>query len=292
MKIKCLGVLRELTNSPNRETDDALILKSVLAELESSGFAVTLASPEQFDSAYLEGYDLIIPMCEQYGRLRRLMTLSGPKPAIINHPSTVLDCYRTSMVPILSKAAQVRFPESEIRKVADGAGEPPAFDAPQGWWLKRGDVHNTCDHDVVRINDWRDMKPALADFRAREITHCVIQPHIPGDLIKFYGVGPGRWFTWFYHNAYEAQGLPFDTEDLEIAAGAAASAVGLEIFGGDAIISSGKVITIIDINSWPSFARVRGGAAPQIARHLRSRALNLASPASRRGRIASDRSSL
>ena len=94
---------------------------------------------------------------------------------------------------------------------------------------------------------------------------------MPGDLIKFYGVGPDRWFTWFHHNPSQVQGLPFGTEDLARAAAAAASVLGLEVFGGDAIVGSNKHITIIDINSWPSFAKVRGGAAPHIADHLLAR---------------------
>ena len=31
--VSCLGICRELANSPNRETDDALILKAVMEQL-------------------------------------------------------------------------------------------------------------------------------------------------------------------------------------------------------------------------------------------------------------------
>ena len=37
----------------------------------------------------------------------------------------------------------------------------------------------------------------------------------------------------------------------------AAKAVKVEVFGGDAIVTPDGKIYIIDINSWPSFARVR-----------------------------------
>ena len=269
--LSCLGVLRESQHSPNRQSDDALILQAVLAELDALSVRVKLVTPEEFDAEELSRWDLVLPMCETYGRLKRLAA-AGAKTMIINRATGVLDCYRIHMVPLLAQIPQVVFPPSEIRMVSQGAGDPPAvFSAPDGWWLKRGDVHNTCDHDVVRVDNWAHAAAVFRDFRSREITHAIVQPHIPGDLIKFYGVGPSRWSTWFYHNPDQAKGLPFDTEELAAAAAAAAAALGLEIFGGDAIVGEGKRITIIDVNSWPSFAKVRGGAAPHIARHLHGR---------------------
>jgi hypothetical protein len=98
-----------------------------------------------------------------------------------------------------------------------------------------------------------------------------VQRHTDGDLIKFYGVGPGQWFTWFYHDPSTARRLPFELEDLAAQAELAASAVRVEIFGGDAIVTPDGKIFVIDINSWPSFARVRAEASVQIARRLRAR---------------------
>ena len=105
----------------------------------------------------------------------------------------------------------------------------------------------------------------------REIKDLAIQRHTDGDLIKFYGVGPGQWFTWFYHDPASARRLPFELEDLAAQAELAAKTVKVEVFGGDAIITPSGEIYIIDINSWPSFARVRPEAAVQIARRLRLR---------------------
>lgn len=284
---RCLGVTREQQNSPNRQADDALILRAVLSELEARGVAVSLISPEQFDEEDLSAWDLVIPMCESYPRLRRLQ-LTPAGTLVINRASAVLNCYRALMVPLLAACPQVVFPPSRICNVEQGPGSPPDdFAAPDGWWIKRGDVHNTCDHDVVRIREWADMPAVLQDFRSREITHYVVQPHIGGDLIKFYGVGPGRWFIWFYHNPSQVQGLPFNTEDLSQVTVAAAAAVGLEVFGGDAIVGPDKRVVVIDINSWPSFAKVRGGAAPHIADHLHSRLQALVSSHAAAQRLSS-----
>lgn len=278
---RCLGVLRELENSPKRETDDARILRSVLAELERAGLETALMTPEQFDASDLSAWDLVLPMCESYPRLKRLESLDGRGPMLVNSPPAVLNCYRTRMVRLMRECPLSHFPPTDVRWVEDGAGRPPEqFEAPEGWWIKRGDVHNTCDRDVVHARSWASVDRVLADFHEREITHFVVQPHVPGDLIKFYGVGPGRWFTWFYHEPDAARGLPFETQDLSTIAANAASALGLEVFGGDAIVSADRRITLIDVNSWPSFAKVRGGAAPQIARHLHARLRQL-EPAAR-----------
>lgn len=273
---RCLGILREVQNSPNRETDDALILKAVLAELESLGVRATLATPEEFDAlADVSGFDAVLPMCESYPRIMRIDKLAPHGSTLwLNPASAVLNCYRANMTRLLSGRCDVRFPPTELRQVADGPGKPPSgFAAPEGWWLKRGDVHNTCDHDVVRARTWPEAAPILADFASREILQHVIQPHIDGDLVKFYGVGPGRWFTWFYHDPVRARRIPFVLDALAGQAKAGAEALGLEVFGGDAIISPGGAITVIDLNSWPSFALVRREAAVQISWHIQARLL-------------------
>ena len=271
---QCLGVLREVQNSPNRETDDALILKAVLAQLENLGIRAVLKTPEEFDAAAGVGaFDIVLPMCESYPRLMRIASLSGSSSALwLNATEAVFNCYRTRMASLLGPLPEVGFPPTEVRTIEDGPGlEPASFTAPHGWWIKRGDVHNTCDHDVVRARSWLETRSILHDFAQREITHWIVQPHIEGDLVKFYGVGPGCWFTWFYHDSVRARRLPFVLDDLAGQAAAGARALGLEIYGGDAIIAPNGRITVIDLNSWPSFALVRAEAAIQISWHIQTR---------------------
>jgi D-alanine-D-alanine ligase-like ATP-grasp enzyme len=66
-------------------------------------------------------------------------------------------------------------------------------------------------------------------------------------------------------------GYSFEVSRLREAAFGAAAALGLEIFGGDAIIQSSGEPVIVDINAWPSFARYRDRAAQLIADHLIAR---------------------
>jgi hypothetical protein len=48
----------------------------------------------------------------------------------------------------------------------------------------------------------------------------------------------------------------------------------LEVYGGDAIITPESKIYVIDINSWPSFARVRDEAKVHIAEHIYSKKID------------------
>jgi len=142
-------------------------------------------------------------------------------------------------------------------------------------WVKRADVHNTQDGDVVFATNDTQAEEVLHTMAERGITHAVIQDHIPGDLIKFYGIGDSRhlngtspWFRSFYHKNQEVQGFPFNQEALAFMAQRAASALGLDIYGGDAVITETGEPWIIDVNAWPSFALYRDEASEQIASYL------------------------
>ena len=63
----------------------------------------------------------------------------------------------------------------------------------------------------------------------------------------------------------------FDAEALKEQVQKAAQALGLEVFGGDAVVNPQGQIFLIDINAWPSFALFRSEAPRQIARHLLSK---------------------
>jgi glutathione synthase/RimK-type ligase-like ATP-grasp enzyme len=51
----------------------------------------------------------------------------------------------------------------------------------------------------------------------------------------------------------------------------AAAALGLEVYGGDAIATQDGRAVLLDLNAWPSFALFREEAAERIAEHLARR---------------------
>ena len=120
------------------------------------------------------------------------------------------------------------------------------------------------------LSRWRWRERAAGPVHPRGIAAAVVQAHRAGDEIKFYGVAGGAFFHWFYSGA--SHGYAFDRAALPRLASRAAQAAGLEIFGGDIIISPSGELTLIDLNDWPSFAPCREPAADAIADYLARRA--------------------
>jgi len=54
-----------------------------------------------------------------------------------------------------------------------------------------------------------------------------------------------------------------------------AIALGLDVYGGDAVVAEDGSISIFDINDWPSFAPVRDEASEQIAKLIFQKVKNL-----------------
>jgi glutathione synthase/RimK-type ligase-like ATP-grasp enzyme len=84
--------------------------------------------------------------------------------------------------------------------------------------------------------------------------------------VKFYALRESKFFYWYYLNGVTH--TPFAQQHLYELAHASAEALGLFVFGGDAIIAPDGTVTIIDINDWPSFAPIRDAASQHIAQFL------------------------
>ena len=121
-----------------------------------------------------------------------------------------------------------------------------------------------------RFDSFDELAGALGEFHARGIPTAAVQSHCAGDEIKFYGVGRGEFFHWFYSR--EADRHSFDESALKSLATRAAEAAGLEVYGGDIIVGADGELTLIDLNDWPSFAPCREAAADAIANLIAARA--------------------
>ncbi|MEK8022415.1 MAG: hypothetical protein AAB229_01270 [Candidatus Hydrogenedentota bacterium] len=269
------GVYREREHSPEREFDDAEILRLTGGRLADSGNLVDLFSPAELPSTAEENPDAIFVMCERRAILQQLQRWSKLGVIVINSPSAILNTYRERTLSLLGDAG-ISFPFSRIVSTADRV-VPDETEFPA--WVKRGDVHCVQSGDVVLARSRNEIERILAELHGRGIETAVVQQHIPGDLIKFYGVvDPDRsredenWFRWFYHRDQVLAGFRFDESDLRASACLAARSLDLEIFGGDAIVTAAGETWIIDINAWPSFALFRDEASEQIAGHILRRA--------------------
>jgi len=270
----CWGIFREAAHSPGRESDDAEILRLTGKHLEAKGLQVVLRTPEEVTGLPEAPPRFVFLMCERVEALERLNLLEASGVPHVNSTRSVLNTYRERM---LEAFAEANVPFIASRLVPTSATAVP--DAPPVW-VKRADVHNTQEGDVVYAPAADAVAAALRGLAARGISRAVIQPHVPGDLVKFYGIGAGGgphgappWFRWFYHKEQQLAGHRFDERRLARLVRSAASALGLEVYGGDAIVTPGSEIVLLDVNAWPSFALYRDEAAPRIAEHLALRFL-------------------
>ncbi len=267
--LSCWGIFRERTHSPGRESDDAEILRLTAKHLEAVGFQVSLKSAEEVESLSEAPPRCVFLMCEGAPVLRQLEAWQTSGVRQVNDPAAVLNTYRDRMIRQFEEA-DVPFIES---RVVSTTASCPGGALPV--WVKRADVHNTQEGDVVFAATEEGIESALGGLAERGIARAVIQPHVEGDLIKFYGIGPGGgpdgeppWFRWFYHKGQRVAGHPFDPRRLARLVRRAAAALGLEIYGGDVIATAAGDLVLVDLNAWPSFALYRDEAAVAIAAHL------------------------
>ena len=256
-----LGVYREEIFSPGRVEDDKQIMDAALTELRALGHATRAVSAEALD-APLPGVGCVLTMAQSRRVLAVLEAWGEEGVLVINAPSAIYACRRTSLVRVLDTAG-LPLPPGEIVSLNDGdAVGRQASHSFGHCWLKRGDVHRISEGDVVKATSGPEFEAALDHFRNHRIPKVVIQGHLEGEVVKFYGIRNGYFAGFGASGNGDGAGR---LADLRSIAKLAADAVGLEIYGGDAIITPDGRTVLIDLNAWPSFSRCRQDASKNIA---------------------------
>ncbi|HMJ04858.1 MAG TPA: hypothetical protein VK474_01250 [Chthoniobacterales bacterium] len=263
---RLLGLYREKQYSPGRHlSNDVLLLDQIAERLRERSCAVELADLAETSDLPADTA-LVFSMCQGRSSLEHLAEWERAGRLIINSPHSALNTHRDRLPAVMVEAG-VAFPQTHLVPT-NGDAELASLDLRGGIWLKRGDVHAAVRADVQRVDSREQLGAGLAEFAKRGVTLAAIQAHRAGDEIKFYGVGNG-FFHWFYSGA--AERYAFAPEALEALARQAASAAGLDIFGGDVIVSAAGDLTLIDLNDWPSFAPCREAASHAIADFIMQR---------------------
>jgi hypothetical protein len=286
----CWGIFREVEHSPGREADDAGILEATGRRLEEAGagFVVSYRTPEALTGRESALPSLAFSMCEGLAALERLRKWESRGVCVVNSPRSVANTHREKTIPLL-EGRRIPMPESRLldggRPLPRGEKEDRLFSA---CWIKQATEHKTREGDVVFATDPASVRDALERLRTRGLPRAVVQRHVDGDLLKFYGVADpaamaahdearsAAWFKWFYPRERPVSGHGFDARALCDIACRAASALELDVWGGDAIVTPEGSIFVIDLNAWPSFALFREEAADHIAAHLAARLRRLA----------------
>jgi glutathione synthase/RimK-type ligase-like ATP-grasp enzyme len=263
MSLQFAGISRKTEFSPNHVLNDSLIIQKVAEELSKLGCSVKMYD----ESALAEGIikeDYLFSMVQGPKGIEILKRISANKTMTINSPESVYNCYRFNMGKLLIEAG-IPFPYSVlINTIDDISVELKKFD--DKIWIKRGDAHAVHKEDVALIYNNEEAAHTIKDFYNRGIDQAILQENLIGDTVKFYSIVGEDFFHW-YHLCGDYN-TKFDVAKLRELAEASAKALGLHVFGGDAIIQQDSSIVIIDINDWPSFAPVRDEAAMKIANLL------------------------
>ena len=257
--MKILMIRRAEQFSPHSVENDRAILEAVASRLSRRGHAVTQISETAVAfSLSADKPDFIFSMARLPETLR-LLDASGVK--VVNSPSGVARSSRRHLQELM-RSLSIPIPSGEGR---------------HGYWVKRGDAAAQTETDVIYASDEQALSEAKAAMCARGIHDYLVSPHVEGDLVKFYGVLSAGFFRYFYPTDDglskfgmerlngQARHYPFDVNSLQTSAEQLAAAVGLEVYGGDAIVKADATWCMIDFNDWPSFSRCREEAADAIA---------------------------
>ena len=282
--IKIAGIMRAGAYSPNHIGNDAAILNLTSEQLRKRGCEVKIYSEEQLIAGLVKE-DIIINMCRDHRSLPILQRREDEGALVINSGYGVENCTRERLTRILV-GSNIPYPESLIVNTNEVVTSRMKEASMEQVWIKRGDYHAMHKEDVTYVRHAEEAQEVLQEYFLRGIKRAVINRHLEGDLIKFYGVYGPPYFYGFYpferrHSQYgseningESQQLRFDLDNFKAVCNKAAEALDIKIYGGDCIVSPSGEISIIDFNDWPSFAPCRVEASAVIARAILSEIKN------------------
>ena len=275
-EISIAGIMRAGAYSPNHIGNDAAIFNATADQLRKRGCVVNIYSEEQFNSGKVTE-KIILNMCREQASIKRLQEEEDRGSIVINSGYGIENRTRERMTRILL-GNNIPYPDSIIVDTDEAVVAKLSQANINNCWIKRGDFHAMHKEDVSYVRHAEEAQEVLQEYFYRGIKRAVINRHLVGDLIKFYGIRNSPFFYWFYpfdegHSKYgleaingKSKGIDFDIEHLKKICHDASEALGVEIYGGDCIVSPDGAIRIIDFNDWPSFAPCRNEAAPFIAK--------------------------
>lgn len=264
--------------SPNNIGNDAAIFNAVTDNLRKRGYQVAVYSEEQFQTSGVSE-PVIMNMCREKESIQLLCQLENEGRVVVNSGFGIENCTRERMTRLLI-ANGIPYPQSVIASTNENVTTALDSAGIDRCWIKRGDFHAMHKEDVSFVRHSGEAQEVLHEYFLRGIPRAVINRHLEGDLVKFYGVAGTPFFHWFYpfdsgHSKYGAEiinghshGYKFSLDYLKDICNKAAGALDVTIYGGDCIVDQDGVIQIIDFNDWPSFAPCRDEAAPFIAKAI------------------------
>ena len=266
--MRICSVRRKECFSPNSIVNDAAIIDEVTEILKGFGHQVITIDEESevLSHSCLQLkcdplFDVWLSMGRMPSTLKALKTEQQRGALVINSSYGVENCRR-----------------DVLRRLMRESGIPTPDDVgDNGYWVKRADTAAQTHDDVVFAQNKEHVDEAIEHFATRGIQQVVVQAHVLGDVVKFYGVQGTGFFRVYYPGDDEItkfgdetiNGTPhhfaFDHGCLHHHAEQLSHLTDVKVYGGDCVVMKNGEYRIIDFNDWPSFSRCRHDAAMAIA---------------------------
>lgn len=273
------GIQRYSLFSPNHVGNDAAIFSAVAQFLKENGHVVNMYTEQEFMANSLNE-TFVVTMMRSKAAVQKLQALEQEKGVVaVNSGFGIENCTREKMTRLLLDH-QIPHPKSLIWGTSDGIPAALLESGFEPCWLKRADFHAIHREDVSYVRTVEELHEVIAEYALRGIERVVINEHLKGDLVKFYGVAGTDFFYWFYphennHSKFGLEaingaptGISFSIDDLHAICNDAARVLKVHVYGGDCIVAPDGTIRIIDFNDWPSFAPCRKEAALAIGQAI------------------------
>ena len=279
MKRCILGISRSTKFSPHSEDRDAAIFAAVASRLNRGQNEVSVISEDLFIAVDLTEFDLVFSMARGRSVLESLAQAEKEQPlCVVNSPSKLLCMSRANIAQLLHDNA-IPIPQIKVGTPAEMMQTEWAYPC----WIKRADACAQTPSDVVFVETAEQMQAKLQTLLAQGVEQLVVEEHLTGDLVKFYGVEGTAFFSAAHpteNGGFSKFGLEkingapnhfaYNKEALKEVADKVAALTGITVYGGDAIVQADGSFFIIDFNDWPSFASCRKDAAKAIAQRINS----------------------
>ncbi len=266
--MRYLGVSRAELYSPGRVSGDNAVFRAVAAELERHGNEVVCMTEQDL---VCNGMPARVDGVFQMARSREALTvLDGAHIPVTNTVQAVRNCGRAAQTELLQGTGLI--PESMICSTAGVPAEWQSYPC----WIKRADSHAVEQDDVRYVENAAQCAAAMRGLAGRGLDECVLQAHAQGWLVKFYGVrgmgltdcyaaspSNGKFGLERYNDQPDCASV--DIQALTTVAERISEILGVDIYGGDAVVGADGAITVVDFNDWPSFRSCTIGAAQMIA---------------------------
>ena len=191
-EIEIAGIMRAGAYSPNHIGNDAAIFNATAEQLRKRGYVVNIYSEEQFNAGEIKE-DVVLNMCREQASIAKLQRMEDAGKLIINSGYGIENCTRERMTRILLGNG-IPYHDSLIVNTDEVIKPLLKKSGFKSCWIKRGDFHAMHKEDVSYVRHPEEAQEVLQEYFLRGIKRAVINVHLTGDSVKFYGVKGSPFF--------------------------------------------------------------------------------------------------